>query len=173
MIIYKHGDIFQGGEDVIVHGCNCFCTFGAGIALQVTKYYPDAFAEDKKTLVGDKTKLGTFTTVTCPHRFKEGQVTIVNAYTQYDCGAWKKPFDYDAFKTVCEHIKNRFGEKTIAMPKIGAGLAGGYWPRIAGIIEDVFGDKDIIVYLYAESPCGLCDGEKTISDGIPCPMCGE
>jgi len=98
MIRYEHGDIFQGEEDVIVHGCNCFCTFGAGIALQVAKHYPAAYLEDKKTVVGDRSKLGTFTAVTVPHHLILKDVTIVNAYTQYDMGAHKKPFDYEAFK---------------------------------------------------------------------------
>lgn len=42
MIEYVNGDIFKGKDDVIVHGCNCFCNMGAGIALQVAKYYPEA-----------------------------------------------------------------------------------------------------------------------------------
>jgi len=34
------------------------------------------------------------------------------------------------------------------MPKIGAGLAGGYWPMIVRIIEEVFEEKEIVVYIW-------------------------
>jgi len=148
MIKYKVGDIFKGDEDVIVHGCNCFCTFGAGVAFQVLKHYPDAFEEDKKTLSGDRRKLGTFTTVTSPHAYYDKKVTIVNAYTQFDCGSWEKPFDYSAFSQVLAHIVTRWPKERIAMPKIGAGLAGGDWDKITPIIDHAFGEREVVVYIY-------------------------
>jgi len=39
------GDLIKmalGGEfDLIVHGCNCFCTMGAGIAKTIREYFPE------------------------------------------------------------------------------------------------------------------------------------
>ena len=59
------GDLIQkakdGEFDLIVHGCNCFCTMGAGIAKQIKKNFPQAFEEDLKTEKGDHGKLGTIT----------------------------------------------------------------------------------------------------------------
>jgi len=163
MIKYIHFDIFKGGEDVIVHGCNCICNMGAGIALQVAKYYSEAFDVDKRTRKGDATKLGNFTQWTGQNIFYPDKlVTIVNAYTQFDIfshkwrSGWDKnvpkiPFDYDAFAKVLPKIKQSFFDKTIAFPKIGAGLAHGNWKKIEGMINEVFDNKDVMVYIYERS----------------------
>ena len=50
----------EGRFDVIVHGCNCQCAMGAGIALAIRKVFPEAFAADGSTAKGDRNKLGTF-----------------------------------------------------------------------------------------------------------------
>ena len=149
MIKYIHGDIFQGGDDVIVHGCNCLCNFGKGIALQVYKIYPEAFYVDKKTKYKDSNKLGTFTSWT-GHNFYDynKMVTIVNAYTQFYPNASLKPFDYKAFETVLPKIRDAFSDKTIATCKIGCGLAGGNWNIVSKMINDCFNDKEIKVYLW-------------------------
>lgn len=47
-----HGNLIkmalEGKFDVIIHGCNCFNTFGAGIALQIKRIFPDAYEADLK-----------------------------------------------------------------------------------------------------------------------------
>lgn len=54
------------------------------------------------------------------------ETTIINAYTQYRYYGAKDLFEYDAFKEVCLKLNDFFVEDTeIAMPLIGAGLAGG------------------------------------------------
>ena len=62
------GDIIklaqQGQFDVIVHGCNCFCTMGSGIAKAVKSCFPIAFQVDLKTQKGEKAKLGTYSSAT-------------------------------------------------------------------------------------------------------------
>lgn len=149
MITYIEGDIFKGGDDVIVHGCNCLCNFGAGIALQVLRIYPEAYRADRETGYKDANKLGTFSSWTGNNFYThEKSVTVVNAYTQFYPNVKLKPFDYDAFERVLKKIKECFYDRTIAMPKIGAGLAGGDWNRISKIIEEVFPDKEIKIYIY-------------------------
>lgn len=148
MITYVQGDIFRGTEDVIVHGCNCLCNFGAGIAMQVARLYPQAYDVDKATKRGDASKLGTFTSWTGQHYYDLTRtVTIVNAYTQFYPNAKMKPFDYKAFFTVLPQIKRKYIGQTIAMPKIGAGLAGGDWGRIEGMINDWFHDREVKIYI--------------------------
>ena len=148
MIKYINGDIFKGGDDVIVHGCNCLCNFGAGIALQVLKLYPEAYYVDKRTKYKDASKLGTFSSWTGKN-FYDGvkPITIVNAYTQFYPNVKLKPFDYKAFEEVLPKIKEAFAGKTIAMPKIGAGLAGGSWNIIALMINQCFQETEVKIYL--------------------------
>ena len=33
----------KGDFDVIIHGCNCFCTMGAGIAKSIKTAFPEAY----------------------------------------------------------------------------------------------------------------------------------
>ena len=48
-----YGDLIdmalEGHFDVIVHGCNCFCAMGAGIAKQIKETFRSAYNEDLKT----------------------------------------------------------------------------------------------------------------------------
>ncbi|RYF46165.1 MAG: phosphatase, partial [Cytophagaceae bacterium] len=43
----EQGDLVQkakvGEFDVIVHGCNCFCQMGAGIAKTIKQVFPAAY----------------------------------------------------------------------------------------------------------------------------------
>jgi len=43
MITYHNKDIFSDSNHIIVHGCNCFCTMGAGIAKTIKELYPSAY----------------------------------------------------------------------------------------------------------------------------------
>ncbi|MEN8258621.1 MAG: hypothetical protein ABFS09_12235 [Thermodesulfobacteriota bacterium] len=45
--------------DVIIHGGNCFCTMGAGIAKAIKDVFPDACEADLAPQEGDRNKLGT------------------------------------------------------------------------------------------------------------------
>ena len=54
-------EMAKNGEfDIIIHGCNCLHTMGAGIAKYIKQDFPEAFQADKKTKYADKQKLGTF-----------------------------------------------------------------------------------------------------------------
>lgn len=127
----------QNGEfDVIVHGCNCFCTMGAGIAKAIKSAYPEAYRADKATPRGDRSKLGTISFVTIK------SLTIVNAYTQYDWRGKKPLANYKAIKSVFKKIKQKFPGKRIGYPLIGAGLAGGDWNTISNIIDEELNGED-------------------------------
>jgi O-acetyl-ADP-ribose deacetylase (regulator of RNase III) len=132
------GDLIQlaldGRFDVIVHGCNCFCTMGAGIAKAIKQTFPEAFDADQRTGKGDRAKLGTFSQATVTRHGRA--ITVVNAYTQFDYRGGGVLVDYDAVRSVMRGVKRAFAGKRIGYPKIGAGLAGGDWAKIAAIIEE-------------------------------------
>lgn len=126
-------ELAKNGEfDVIVHGCNCFCTMRAGFASQLVDVFPIALVVDRETKSGDKQKLGRVTWA----RDKDSGVIIVNGYTQYSFRGPKPRVDYDAVREVMKEIKCRFPTKRIAYPMIGAGLAGGDWETIYQIIKE-------------------------------------
>lgn len=133
----EHGDF-----DVIVHGCNCFCTMGAGIAKQIKQHFPEAYDSDCRfSCKGDKKKLGYFSYAI--HK----NITIVNAYTQYNYSG-KNNADYKAIRSVFRNIKSKFHGKRIGYPLIGAGLAGGDWSIISKIIDEELEGENHTLVIY-------------------------
>jgi O-acetyl-ADP-ribose deacetylase (regulator of RNase III) len=154
-MIETKGDLVQMAEegkfDIIVHGANCFCTMGSGIAGQLAGKYPQVLQEDKKTLPGDRTKLGSFTLtqVTSP---QGNPFIVMNAYTQYHFGGNTDLFEYEALEyfldtlasLVTTNTAQAYGQDCVPLqigfPMIGAGLARGDWPRIKSMLKD-FSEK--------------------------------
>jgi len=128
-ISYVDGDIIKmiesGFIDSVAHGCNCFHTMGAGIALTLNQYTGGRILEaDKKSEFGNINKLGSFT------QTRHDDVRYYNLYTQYTYGG------YDGVKVHWPSVANSLqkaineacldhGCKNMAIPYIGCGLAGG------------------------------------------------
>ena len=133
-----------GEFDVIVHGCNCQNSMGAGIAKLIKQQFPAAYDADLATEKGLREKLGSYSsaTVDCDGR----ELTIVNAYTQFTWRGRGIKSDYDAIRLVFSRIKVDFSGKRIGYPAVGAGLAGGDWDVISQIIaEELKGEKHTFV----------------------------
>lgn len=141
---YIKGDLIEDAEnyDVIAHGCNCFHSFGAGIAKTIRLKYPEAHVVDKNTRYGDRDKMGTISVCELPN------VTIVNAYTQFKYTSIKLDVEYDAVRECMKKIKERFSGKKIGLPLIGCGLAGGDWDIVSKIIEEELEGEDVTIVLF-------------------------
>lgn len=141
------GDLIQLAEnghfDVIAHGCNCFCTMGAGIAKAVKEVFHAAFEADKATQRGDRAKLGTCSFAEIA--LGSSSLVVVNAYTQFDWRGRGPKVDYAAVRSCMGWIKRHYSGRRIGLPRIGAGLAGGDWPTIAAIIEEELSGEDVIL----------------------------
>lgn len=146
----EQGDLIalalDGRFDVIVHGCNCFCTMGGGIARVIQEEFPEAYAADLVTVKGDRNKLGDFSFATVKRNDRE--ITIVNGYTQFHFHGADVLVDYDAVRRLFAKIKKRFSGRRIGYPKIGAGLAGGNWQQLAAIINEELAGEDHTLVLY-------------------------
>jgi ribA/ribD-fused uncharacterized protein len=150
-IIY--GDLIQLANnyffDIIIHGCNCFNTMGAGIALSIKKEFPEAYKADLETIKGDKNKLGTFTSIYIPKYL----LTIINAYTQYNWGGKGIQCDYKAIDQVFKKIYDKYGKqnKKFGIPLIGCGLAGGDYKQVLSIIEKNMPNENITLVIFGFS----------------------
>jgi len=158
----------KGEFDTIAHGCNCFCTMGAGIAPQMAKLFGcDTFPMEAELRAGDIEKLGCIDykvlgidpvtyevyhdleVVSSEYRI----LTVVNAYTQYGFGSNHKEgshvaLDYEAL-TLCLRKLNSICEGDhIGLPQIGCGLAGGDWKRVKEIIKNELTNCDVTVVFY-------------------------
>ena len=146
MLKHMKGDLLLLAEaglfDVVVQGCNCFCTMGSGIARQIKEQYPLAYDADCETNPGDYNKLGTYTQAFIgsddPDDISPGFL-IINAYTQFGFnrqGETTDRFEYISFELILEKLAYNFGTSRFGLPYIGMGLAGGNKERIMGMIED-------------------------------------
>lgn len=171
MIRTRKGDLIKlakdGHFDVITHGCNCFCTMGAGIAVPMKEnFFCDMFEMEDPKYKGDINKLGTIDydyitdkgdhlRISNPNDQYTGDilVTVVNSYTQYRYGrnhadGDSNPVDYEAIALCMRKINHTFKGKTLGLPMIGAGLAGGDWSRIKKIINKELRDMDVWIVEY-------------------------
>ena len=153
----------EGKFDVIAHGCNCFCTMGAGIAVQMAKTFGcDKYILESKEYKGDISKLGCIDHWH-ENTFKGGvdihltninsKLYVVNAYTQYHYGknhidGKENPIDYEALTLCMRKINYLFKGKHIGLPQIGCGLAGGDWNKVKSIIQKELKDCNVTIVIY-------------------------
>ncbi len=144
----EHGDLLalakSGKFDVIIHGCNCFCSMGAGVAKQIAQQFPEAELADKSTFYGDRSKMGECVMV------EIGDITVINAYTQFGYGGKSKNVDYKALTKCFQAIKHGLGGKKLrfAYPMIGAGLGKGDFRIISKIIDRELKGEDHTLVKY-------------------------
>ena len=157
----------QGNFDVIAHGCNCFCTMGAGLAPQMARAFGcDNYAMEAEMYVGDVNKLGTidyqeryidqntetvyYSKVDLPPDAIPTTLSIVNCYSQFGFGTNHKegsvaPIDYEALALCLRKMNHQFAGKHIGLPRIGCHLAGGDWNIVKAMIQKEFTDCDVTV----------------------------
>lgn len=150
-IEHKRGDIFQFGERVLAHGCNCLGLMGAGIAKEIAARFPIALHKNKIAV-----KAGVF--VPGYAQFvvdEENDQCIYNLATQLQPGrvASEPRLDYCylAFANMLNHaMRNRISR--IAIPRIGAGIAGLQWEDVESMLDHAFGvthtENEITVVVY-------------------------
>lgn len=133
----------SGNYDFCMHGCNCHNTMGAGIALQIAQNFPYAKEADDKTISGDKKKLGKII-------IAEGSpINVINCYTQYNFNRDFRQLNYEALYRCLEQIELNIPKtKSILIPQIGCGLAGGNWNIVKTMIDEVLKYHNTIYVEY-------------------------
>jgi O-acetyl-ADP-ribose deacetylase (regulator of RNase III) len=140
----------------IGHSCNCFHTFGSGIAKSIKDAYPQAYAADLTTLRASKDKLGIFscaTIQTVPHKI------IYNIYGQFDFGRDKRYTSYDALFDGVSAMRSHAIENDIELlglpQNIGCYRGGANWNIVEAILREIFAaDKalSLVICHYNPSP---------------------
>lgn len=144
------GDLLEAHVDVIAQCCNCFCTMKSGIAPKIKERWPSVYEADCATEKGDPDKLGTFSKAVV----EEGDMTVYNLYAQF--GFWLRQtggrdLDYDALYDALDLMADDVvanGGKTVGLPLIGCGLAGGKWSVVKAMIEETLVAKGLQVFIY-------------------------
>ena len=169
MIEYIQGNLIEAflkeEIDIIVHGCNCYTTMGAGIAKQIKETFPQAYQadlefdkqfeypnpKDKSIKLGRLScaKIDRYTELYGEKYNNSGW--IVNAYTQDTHWDRSRMLSYDAirqcFQTLNESISPIL---RVGIPFIGCGLARGDWRIVEGILNEIFTNRTIYVFYINE-----------------------
>ena len=144
-------NIFECTAQGIIHQANCQNTMGSGIAKQIREKYPEAYEADCKTIAGDYKKLGTFSWV----KAHDGKY-IYNCYSQFRYGREQRHTNYEAIYTGLTSIKEHASKNeltTLSLPhNMGCMLCGGSWNIVRAIIQDIFLDSDINLYICKYTP---------------------
>jgi hypothetical protein len=151
MIKYIKGDATSpvgDGKKVIAHICNDIGAWGAGFVMALSKkwsrpeeHYRAKFNAFKSLTLGDV----QFTQV-------EKDITVINMIAQ--AGIITRPYDknlppirYEALRECLTKV-NQYcidNNATLHAPRFGAGLAGGDWNIIEGIINSTM-SVDVTIY---------------------------
>lgn len=135
-INYVTGDATapQGeGLKIICHICNDIGAWGAGFVLALSSKW--RYPEDRYRAMPSY-DLGTMMILNV-----EEDVYVANMIAQHGVRPDTKgtpPIRYEALRTALQKVNTaaKQMDATLHMPRIGAGLAGGDWTRIAEIIEE-------------------------------------
>lgn len=155
MLKYKVGDLIDalksGEVFAIGHQANCFNTMNSGVARAIRVHFPDAWQVDQGTKRGSATKLGNIS-IGAYHASPDEVRLIYNLYGQYNYGYDSRGYtQYDKLEAAMIRMRDSLPARAkIGFPKIGAGLGGGDWTRIESIIEEVFKDFDVTIYVLRE-----------------------
>lgn len=147
MIKEVDADLLEYPLDGFIHQANCFHTMGAGIALSIKQKYPEVYEADKAAGIrGDSNRLGSFSFA----KTKDGKVGY-NLYGQYNYGRQSRFTSYDAVCNglikICNHADS-LGLKKLGLPKgMGCVLGGGSWRIVRAIIDDIFLESPIELYI--------------------------
>jgi len=146
----------------VPHVCNNIDLFGAGFAAQIAEKYPTV--KQDYHLLGKhflKNNLGysQILKVYEDNKFRH-KLFFVNMIAQNGIKSQNnmRPLNYLALvksmNSLSQYIATKTGyvNKTekieIHCPKFGSGLAGGNWPFVSDLINDIWGQFNVIVYNY-------------------------
>ncbi len=149
-------ELFRSGND-IAHGCNCFCVMGAGVAGQLRSQFPQvAEADDLEDdyFTDKRHKLGGFSIAD----HDNGVNVCYNVYSQYKPGP---SIDYGALLNCFMNLNKVRKDipRSLYIPRIGAGIAGGDWNIIEKLINIATPNINIVVVDYCPNAVELDSGE--------------
>lgn len=132
----------------IPHICNNVNAWGAGFVLPLAEHFPEAreaFYEIKNPVLGETQFVPADNT----------PVFICNMFAQDGVASEtnKTPIKYDALEKCMIDVQEMAlrldqNDSIIACPLFGAGLAGGDWEIISGMINSIWSSKGIDVEVY-------------------------
>ena len=150
-ITYMKGDATypqEDGKKLIIHCCNDEGKWGKGFVLAITKRWPEVEKKYREWYRSDENfDLGNIQAVKV-----EKDIAVVNMIGQHGIYANKgvAPIRYKAIESCLVKVGD-LAEKynaSVCAPRFGAGLAGGKWEEIEGMILELLCARDMKVTIY-------------------------
>lgn len=163
MIAYSVSSLMDSDAQVVVHGVNARGKFGAGVAKVMAETWPETKADYLRAFSAGSVKLGAvFWSEIKP------AMMVGHMVTQEDYGRipGRVYVDYGAINACLRKVARAAAEgmpgtsladgfTAVAMPKFGAGLAGGDWRRIEEMVECECGHLDVTVHVMSPAEIPL------------------
>lgn len=155
---YVSGDLFQSGADCLVNPVNCRGVMGAGLAKAFREKYPAIMRPYVTACRQAALRPGKIQILqldrTTGALSPTGDLFIANVPTKDDWrGQSQIGWIDEGLRKLAGALPER-GIRSIAIPKLGAGLGGLPWPQVREVVEKHFAplaEKGIAVLVYGES----------------------
>ena len=165
MIAYKTGDILAEAAEALVNTVNCVGVMGRGIALQFKRAFPDNFKAYVAHCKHEQMRPGRVFvfetgTIVPPHY-------VINFPTKRHWRGKSRIEDIQSgLESLAHEIRSR-GIRSIAIPPLGSGLGGLYWPSVRIHMEAVLGALDDVEIVIFEPGRVPADGRANRSRNVP------
>jgi hypothetical protein len=170
-ISYREGDLFQNlqAEDCIIHCNNNLAAWGAGFVVPLGENFPEAkeayhywfkhptdcYPKDIHAVMSGEPTLGNIQLVNIYSRAFFLRVINMIAQNGTISSDNPHPLDYQALTDCLTKVKKYTSSATrIVCPLFGSKLAGGHWPTIAKIVDDVLAEYNVNVFYLDKLPEG-------------------
>jgi DNA protecting protein DprA len=143
-IVYRTGDLFEAGTQVIVNPVNCRGVMGKGLALAFRQRYPKMYEAYLRDCQSRKLHPG------CPTLYTESEPWILQFPTK---DHWRDPSKIDDLQQGLEYFAASFkgaGIRSIAFPKLGCGEGGLLWSEVGPMMAHYLGTLDLEVIVYID-----------------------
>lgn len=151
MLNFVHGDLFDSKAEALVNTVNTVGVMGKGLALDFKQRYPGNFELYKAACEIGLVAIGSVF-ITRPDDLV-GPKWIVNFPTKEH---WRHRSQLAWIQSGLKDLKTfitQYGVRSIAIPPLGAGLGGLYWPDVRALIIEVLGNlKDVEILVYGSPP---------------------
>ncbi|OLV19207.1 macro domain-containing protein [Deinococcus marmoris] len=158
MLTYRIRDATQPeGTDpkVLVHVCNDQGHWGAGFVLALSRRFKQPEAAYRAWATGQTDTQNPFELGCVQFVDVEPGLWVANLIGQHDIArqarpASRPPVRYDAIRAGLRRVRTfaQAHQASVHMPRIGAGLVGGDWTVIEGIVQEELTDQGIAVTVY-------------------------
>jgi O-acetyl-ADP-ribose deacetylase (regulator of RNase III) len=145
-LVEVRGNLFDTTHGVIAHGVNCRGAFGAGLAAQIARRFPEVRRAYLRKHRGEGWHLGE-----AQYVLTAGGLVVVNMAIQDRYGRGGPHVDYHALQRALGHTLGFCQARGagLALPRIGCGLAGGDWATVKRIIGESVEGWDVEVEVYS------------------------